>query len=199
MDEEQGESTLSLVEIIKLRGLSYRTFTEQALLPFEQKLNAAVSQYLNNDLPIKWVDVDRLLGLDAFVLVVGYIFPLVGTIVIVDNKPITITEENVSNYRQTLRFVLPIRLLEVASIVQLHKFIIEISALAAVLSEAELTEMLHGFKFDDESFSFDESYAKMLAYATRPAEMFGFNTKQLSEDQITSLSMFGGAILETKN
>lgn len=201
MDEEQKQEvrTLSLVEILEFREVTYKTLTESALLPFEAKLNAAVLLYLKDNVPIKWIDVDKLRGLESFAVITGYIFPLVGTKVMVGTDFIDITDLNVQEYRQTLRFILPIKLLEIGTVPQIYKFIMEISALASVVSEQELNEMLRNFRFDNDSFSFDESYNKMLAYATRPAEMFGFNTKNLSEEQITSLAMFNGATSETKN
>jgi len=191
----------TLHDILDFRETTYQSLTETALAPFQSKLSEAAAFFLDTNAPTTWTSIETVTGLVGFVTISGYVSPKIGSRVkLGEDDFVEATAENSHMYRSKIRFIVPIKLLETGTKLQLLTFIRELSTIASLVSEQELEQMLKEFYFDDmTSLTSHATYNRMLEQATRPRDVMGFDGTILSDEQITKAHLYSGASTETKN
>lgn len=193
--------TATLIELIDFRESMYQNLTQTAFKPFESKLSDAVTFFLNTKSPVHWLTVEKLKDIEGFVTISGFVLPEIGsTFKASETDSVVITPDNFQKFRSLVRFVIPVRLLEEGSKMQILGFIRDLSAISAITPPEELERMLKEFHFDDMvSLTSHESYNKMLDKVTKPKEIDGFDVSEFSDEQIKQMHMFTHARSETRN
>lgn len=198
---EFNSQTTSLIGLIDFRDEMHKNLTETIFGSFQVKLSAAVMFYMNLQHPVTWLSIEKFKGLDGFVSVSGIVLPIIGsTVRISETEEVIITPDNFTNYKNLARFVVPVRLLENGSKMQLMEFIRDLAGITAIATQQELEQMLKEFHFDDlDSLTSHPSYIKMLDKVTKPKQFDGFDISNFSDEQIKQLYVFSHARSETKN
>lgn len=204
MEQKTPEFNLqiaSLVELLEFRDEMHKNLTETAFGPFQVKLNAAVMFYMNLQHPVTWLSIDKFKGLDGFVSVSGIVLPIIGSSVKVsETEEITITPDNFTNFKNIARFVVPVRLLESGTKMQIMEFIRDLAGITAIATQQELEQMLKEFHFDDlDSLTSHPSYVKMLDKVTKPKEFEGFDISEFSDEKIKQLYAYSHVRPDTRN
>lgn len=200
MDDKHPDQQASLIDIIEFRDATYESITETALLPYREKLSEAVSFFMKITAPIRWTSIEKVRGLDGFVTIMGFVLPELGAKMKVGEDIVEVNPDNVDKFRSMVRFIVPAKLMEEGSRLQIANFIRDLSAIAAVTPELELQTMLREYQFDGmESLTSHENYNKMLDIATRPTDIAGFDGRNLTDDQIRAAFLFSSAVSETRN
>lgn len=194
------ERRTTLQDILDFREHTYVTLTREAIQLFGPILTKAVNRYLNNTAEIDWTTIEVLTGLEGYVRVTGFSLPPLGAKINVQGNEILIDKDNVYSYKQVIRFVLPVKLIDNEDGDSLVAFIRDLSAIAAVATDVEIENILKEYYFDDmKDLTSNDSYHKMLDRATKPKEVLGFDAADLTDSQITALHMYGACASETKN
>lgn len=194
------ERRTTLQDILDFREYTYVTLTREAIQLFGPILTKAVNRYLNNTTEIDWTTIEVLTGLEGYVRVTGFSLPPLGAKINVQGNEILIDKDNVYSYKQVIRFVLPVKLIDNEDGDSLVAFIRDLSAIAAVATDVEIENILKEYYFDDmKDLTSNDSYHKMLDRATKPKEVLGFDAADLTDSQITALHMYGACASETKN
>lgn len=194
------EKPTTLQDILDFREYTYSMLTREAIQLFGPTLTGAVNHYLNNTAEIDWTAIEPVNTLEGYVRVTGFSLPAIGSTITVEGKEVHIDKDNVYRYKQVIRFVLPIKLIESGNRNQLVAFIKDLSAIAAVATELEIENILKEYYFDDmKDLTSNNSYHKMLDRVTKPKEVMGFEATGLTDSQIAALHMYGACSSETKN
>lgn len=181
----------TLSELLDFRDYTYKAMTVDATNIFSLKLTDAVNFYLNSTNPIDWQHIEKVSSLDGFVRVIGASIPSVGETIKVDKEDILITKDNFAQYKQLARFVLPITILETGTSIQIFQFIRDVTAIASLITDIELENILREYSTDGVGeLSAHPTYIAMLDKITKPADVLGFDTSNLTDEQIRSLNMF---------
>lgn len=200
MEDKTQNQQPNLIDIIEFRDATYESITETALMPYREKLSDAVGFFMNITAPIRWTSIEKVRGLDGFVTVMGFVLPEVGSKMKAGEEIIVVTPDNVDKFKSLVRFVIPAKLIEEGTKLQISNFIRDLSAIAAVTSEMDLQTMLKEYRFDGmESLTLHENYNKMLDKATKPRDIAGFDGRDLTDDQIRSAFMFSSTASDTRN
>lgn len=194
------EKPTTLQDILDFREYTYSMLTREAIKLFEPTLTDAVSHYLNSTSEIDWTAIEPVNTLEGYVRVTGFTLPTIGSIITVEGKEVHIDKDNVYRYKQIIRFVLPIKLIESGNRNRLVAFIKDLSAIAAVATELEIENILKEYYFDEmKDLTSSNSYHKMLDRVTKPKEVMGFEATSLTDSQIAALHMYGVSSSETKH
>jgi hypothetical protein len=197
-----------LLEILEFRDATYSSLTDAAILPYQQKLTTAVSTFLNYDASIVWSDIHTMRQLAGFVTISGHLLPKIGDNVRDENSDmIKITRENLNKFRSMIRFVVPIKLLEIGSVDQVFSFIRELSLMAARLSELELQAILERYDCEDiDAVLSHTDCAVMPPQIATPSDKINetsaataFGDNILSDDQATRLKLYSNIVSETRH
>lgn len=194
------EKPTTLQDILDFREYTYSMLTREAIKLFGPTLTGAVSHYLNSTSEIDWTAIEPVNTLEGYVRVTGFTLPTIGSIITVEGKEVHIDKDNVYRYKQIIRFVLPIKLIESGNRNRLVAFIKDLSAIAAVATELEIENILKEYYFDEmKDLTSSNSYHKMLDRVTKPKEVMGFEATSLTDSQIAALHMYGVCSSETKH
>ncbi len=194
------EKPTTLQDILDFREYTYSMLTREAIKLFGPTLTGAVSHYLNSTAEIDWTAIEPVNTLEGYVRVTGFTLPTIGSIITVEGKEVHIDKDNVYRYKQIIRFVLPIKLIESGNRNRLVAFIKDLSAIAAVATELEIENILKEYYFDEmKDLTSSNSYYKMLDRVTKPKEVMGFEATSLTDSQIAALHMYGVCSSETKH
>lgn len=194
------EKPTTLQDILDFREYTYSMLTREAIKLFGPTLTGAVSHYLNSTAEIDWTAIEPVNMLEGYVRVTGFTLPTIGSIITVEGKEVHIDKDNVYRYKQIIRFVLPIKLIESGNRNRLVAFIKDLSAIAAVATELEIENILKEYYFDEmKDLTSSNSYHKMLDRVTKPKEVMGFEATSLTDSQIAALHMYGVCSSETKH
>lgn len=194
------ENPTTLQDILDFREHTYSMLTREAIKLFGPTLTGAANRYLNNTAEIDWTAIELIDTLEGYVRVIGFFLPTIGSTITVEGKEVHIDKDNVYLYKQVIRLVLPIKLIESGNLDRLAMFIKDLSAIAAVATELEIENILKEYYFDDmKDLTSSNSYYKMLDRVTKPKEVMGFEVTGLTDSQIAALHMYGACSSETKN
>lgn len=181
----------TLEDRITLRDTVVQELNSQIFNMFSDRLNSAIKFYNGGNDNITWISIEKSKFVSGFVDILGYIIPNVGDIISIKDNKITIDEKNRFNYRTQVAFLLPINLLDTGSKVAIYNFIRDLSSLAQVTSYEQIVELLRQYDLDimDDLYKMPQ-YDILMEKCTRPNEVLGFNTDELSEKQIKLIYMF---------
>ncbi len=194
------EKPTTLQGILDFREYTYSMLTREAIKLFGPTLTDAVSHYLNSTSEIDWTAIEPVNTLEGYVRVTGFTLPTIGSIITVEGKEVHIDKDNVYRYKQIIRFVLPIKLIESGNRNRLVAFIKDLSAIAAVATELEIENILKEYYFDEmKDLTSSNSYHKVLDRVTKPKEVMGFEATSLTDSQIAALHMYRVCSSETKH
>lgn len=194
------ENPTTLQDILDFREYTYSMLTREAIKLFGPTLTGAANRYLNNTAEIDWTAIELIDTLEGYVRVTGFFLPTIGSTITVEGKEVHIDKDNVYLYKQVIRLVLPIKLIESGNRDRLAMFIKDLNAIAAVATELEIENILKEYYFDDmKDLTSSNSYYKVLDRVTKPKEVMGFEVTGLTDSQIAALYMYGACSSETKN
>lgn len=194
------EKPTTLQDILEFRKRTYTMLTREALALIGPTLTEAVNAYLNNTAGIDWSAIEEVNALDGFVRVTGFSLPSVGTKITVAGNLVEISKENMYSYKQIIRFVLPIRLIESGDVNALVAFVKDLSAIAAIATEPELEHILKEYHSNEmKKLTSNNSYHKVLDRVARPNEVLGFNVVGLTDSQIAALHLHCASASEAKH
>lgn len=163
------EKPTTLQDILDYREHTYSMLTREAIKLFGPTLTGAVNRHLNNTAEIYWTAIEPVNTLEGYVRVTGFSLPTIGSILTVEGKKVHIDKDNVYHYKQVIRLVLPIKLIESGNQDRLVVFIKDLSAIAAVATELEIENILKEYYFDGmKDLTSNNSYHKMLDRVTKP-------------------------------
>lgn len=190
----------NLSDLLDVREATHTGLTQAIMKPYENVLTNVVRIVSGHDNPVYWQSVEKIKNLPEFVTVGGYSTPSIGALVHATTGEVTITNENVKRYRSEVRMVVPIKLLQSGTEVQLISFVKQFAAISAVTSGEELMSILRQYlKYEHEELYSKEHYMQLLDNATRPADIEGFDTSHLTDDQMTRIRLYSSAQTETKH
>jgi hypothetical protein len=178
----------TLASLLDARELSYMRHTHVILSKIREKLDTAVQMALNTS-NVTWQTVERHPQIPNNVNVMGYNKVTVGTTIPINGEDVLITEENKNLYTNTVRFVIPISLLENGSAIQIYNFLRELTEISVMLTEKDLMDILNDPDFDGARSLYEyPKFANIMEKATRPKTFMDFSTDDLTEEQITALA-----------
>lgn len=194
------ESDHTLTDVLEFREQTYAFLTQEAVRLFGRNLTDSVNMYLNSNSIIEWNTVELMPTLDGFVRVMGLTTPSIGAIIDVNGSKITIDENNVTQYKQIIRFVLPIHLLESGSINEMYSFIKDLSSIATVASEKDIEVILKDYYSSNSTkLTLSDFYNRILDKQTRPTKIMDFDVSGLTDEQIASIFSYMPCKTETIN
>lgn len=178
----------TLASLLDARELSYTKHTHVILSKVKDKLDTAVQMTLNTS-NVVWQTLERHPQLPNNVNVMGYNKVIVGTTIPINGADVLITEENKNLYTNTVRFVIPVALLENGTAIQIYNFLRELTEISVMLTESDLMEILNDPNFDGARSLYEyPKFANIMEKATRPKTFMDFATDDLTEDQIKALA-----------
>ena len=178
----------SLASLLDARELSYMRHTHVILAKIKDKLDTAVQMTLSTD-NVTWQTIERHPQIPNNVNVMGYTRVKVGATIKINGEDVLITEENKNLYTNTVRFVIPVSLLESGTAIQIYNFLRELTEISVMLTEKDLMEILNDPNFDGAKSLYDyPKFANIMEKATRPKTFMDFATDDLTEEQIKSLA-----------
>jgi len=162
--------------------------THVILAKIKDKLDTAVQMTLSTD-NVTWQTIERHPQIPNNVNVMGYTRVKVGATIKINGEDVLITEENKNLYTNTVRFVIPVSLLESGTAIQIYNFLRELTEISVMLTEKDLMEILNDPNFDGAKSLYDyPKFANIMEKATRPKTFMDFATDDLTEEQIKSLA-----------
>lgn len=195
--------TANLSDLLDFRESMFNNLTEAAFKSFQVKLTEAVVFYLNltTDHPIQWGTVDKFKGLAGFVVIAGFVLPIIGSEFKISETEIeTVTQDNFQKFRHLVRFILPTKLLETGTRLELSNFIRDLTAVIGIASEQDLQQLLKEYNFGEmEALTSHPSYTKLLDKVIKPKEFDGFDISNLTPEQIKKFYLLNHTKSETKN
>ena len=188
----------SILSLLDQREEVYNAITSDIFERISLKLNTAVTALLPTSSVVEWTSVEKVNG--HCIRVMGISAPPIGRVVNIAEQAVTITAENSSNYKQIVRFIFPLALLEGGSDAKILDFMQDINAISTILTEQDLVQLLTAYDFSEHQALHDTvEYAKLLDKVTKPSEVLGFSTDNLTDDHIRQLYLSAGTMSETKN
>ncbi len=198
IDDDTVPTTLD--GLVEYRDFIYSTLTKEIIQLFSERLNEALIDFIPNSPEIDWNTIEKIVSLPKYVRMVGISSPVLGSIAMVDGNKITITEENSRRFKNLVRFIFPVKLLEEGSVSQIASYIKDITYISSIVSERDIENLLMNYDFTRNTPLHDvDGYAKLLDRATKPKEIMGFSTDFLSDEHIKSLFLATDLVSETKN
>lgn len=189
-----------ILSLLDQREEVYNAITSNIFKQISLKLNTAVMALLPMSSAVEWGSVEKVNGVDKCIRVMGISAPPIGRAVTVMDQRIIITPENASSYKQIVRFIFPVALLEDGDDVKILDFMKDINAISAILTENDLVQLLSKYDHTEHQALHDTvEYAKLLDKVTKPSEVLGFSTDNLTDDHIRQLYLSAGTMSETKN
>lgn len=192
-------SEMSLNSLMQMRELMYTKYTKIMFFKFESRLSPAVQRIMKIDQPIIWETIETLETLSGFSTVMGYFRPNIGDkLPDMNGNIVEIDEVTIKHFRSIIRFFIPTTLLEHGSEEELYDFLSNLQYISTLVNADELIELLkdpHTFKlYTDqadipEKATISEALSGIIEAITKPAELYGFNTKNMTAEQINQLSL----------
>lgn len=179
-----------LLNKILYRNNNYISETSIIIECFADKLNKAMQHLIKDSRTFIWEDIDIIKENTNFAYLLGYCkLVLNDEIAYPDGTRVKITEENINDKGKTyVKIMLPINVLNDGTAIDIYESLKQYDQLKSVVSKEELEELIIEEKC--ETFSDIFKNDRLLARITRPALLAGFNTKNMSDEQVTKLAFF---------
>ncbi len=180
---------ISLELLLSKRDYDNIAFTRQIIALFGENLSKAVCLIFKMDRRIQWKTVNRYNPLPGYVTITGDIQTDVGDLIRTLNGEVLITEDNINDYTNTLRYVLKSSIIQHGTIEDIYQHITFVAAMSNALEEKELMDLLRSGAVCHTSAIENPTTEAILDKITRPTVFESFRTESLSEDQFTSLRL----------
>lgn len=181
-----------LEQSLKHRKLVYDQITRDILNNYKNILNKSLFLYARQERKIEWYDIFVIPFLPNHVEVQGLLITEIGDTIFVENdKTIKIDESNYFEYKDNssvFRTVIPIKALEESDCLTICKSMKAYDDVMKLLSFGEIVDII--LKYNVTSFIEFFENPIILEKITRPKQLAGFDTGNLSEEQFNKLKLF---------
>lgn len=199
-DNDTDDIPTTLDGLVAYRDFIYSSLSQDIIALFSARLNSALTQFIPNSSDIEWSTIEKVPRLQAYVRMVGSSSPVLGSVAKVDGNDVTITEQNARMFRNLIRFIFPIKLLEDGSVEQITTYIKDISYISTVVTEVDIERLLSTYDFSQNiDLHNTAEYVRILDKSTKPKEIMGFATDFLSDEHVHALFLATALVSETKN
>lgn len=179
-----------LLEKIISRDKLFFNVSVDILAGITEKLNKAF-QYLIKDVrEVKWDSIELVAGTTNFVYVQGTFTPQIGDIVTYDDgSKAEITADTLNKaYRNFIRIMLPLKILEEGDAIEIFEKMKDYNQLNSLMSRDELIDTINSIKCEDLADILQDD--EILAKITRPKQIAGFLTRDMTEQQVIQLGFW---------
>ena len=181
-------------KILSERGESFNTSTKKIFDLVGDKLTKAFQVVYNAPgQPINWTTIEMLEGSKTSVTVAGNMPLAMGEVIEIGEKKITVDETNINEYNKYVKFAFPIVMIELASAEELIEHVNRLGRIGSSVdvSPSDLSGMLDKLaKAFEEKILNDPAKISIMEKATQPKTIMGFDTADLTEEQMNKLKMF---------
>lgn len=191
---------MSIDSLMQLRESLYMKQTAQILFKVTDRLDPAVQKMLKVTQPIIWETIESMDTIKNFCTIMGYFRPNIGDkLPDINGNIVEIDKVSVNQFKSIVRFFIPMALLEHGSEKEIFDFLSNLQYISTIVQPDELMEILkdpQSFKVfidSDVDLPKDATVTQaingIIEAVTKPAELYGFNTKNMSTEQINQLSL----------
>ena len=175
---------------IQKRDKVFFSMSEKILSNIKENLDKAFQYLIKEDRPVEWVSIQLVDGTTNFVYIEGIFKPRLGDIITyADGSRSEITKDNINNaYKNFVRVMLSIDVLENGSPVEMYEKLKDYNQLNSLLSKDELIDLINETHCEDLSDLLHDD--NILSRLTRPPQIAGFLTRDMTEEQVVQLSLY---------
>lgn len=198
--QSSNPADMSIDSLIQMRESAYLKHTSLILFKIIDRLTPSVQKLLKITQPVVWETIESMDTLKNFCTVMGHFKPNIGDkLPDINGNIVQIDEVTINQFKSIVRFFIPTALLEHGSEKELFDFLSNLQYISTMVQPDELFEILkdpYSFKMyidSDTDIPKDATVVQamnnIIEAVTKPAELYGFNTKNMSSDQINQLSL----------
>ncbi len=180
---------LTLDMLVSKRDYDNLAFTRRIIELFSDNLSKATRMQFKCDREFRWLSVERFRAVDGYLVINGEVEIRPGDTLNTPEGPVLITDENVREFHQPLRYVLDSKILQNGTAEALYQHIIFVAELAKSLPEHELIATLRSGAVNDATMTTNPALAPILEKITRPTVFESFDTGNLTEEQYNTLRL----------
>lgn len=179
----------SLYLLVQKRDYDFSAFTRKIIASFSEKLTKAVHMFQKTDRAIRWNRIEAYDQIDGFVVVVGSVEIRVGDMLQTREGEVLMTEENIDNFTNTVRFFVHSNKLQNASLEEFYQHLCFVVEITQTLPETEAIEILRNEVYDQTTFLESPLVANILDKLTRPTVVENFDVSDLTDEQVRALRL----------
>ena len=177
-----------LLDKLSNRDKIYNEISLEILSHYKDKLDKAIQFFIKDDRQLEWTSIRVADKGNKFVIISGSLLLNVNDIVTFsDGTSYKLTDEN-QNFKQSLELLIPITILENGTSEELYKKIGDYHQLCGILSLSNLIDLINKINCSDLSEILNNDH--VIDRITRPEKVAGFNTNNMTDDQIKQLMLY---------
>lgn len=191
---------MSIDSLIQMRESSYAKHTAHILFKVTPRLDPAVQKMLKITQSLTWETIESMDTLKNFCTIMGHFRPKIGDkLPDIQGNIVEIDDVTINQFKSIVRFFIPTALLEHGTEAEIFDFLSNLQYISTIVQPDELMEILkdpQGFKLfvdSDADLPKDATVAQaincIIEAVTKPAELYGFNTKNMSFEQMNQLTL----------
>lgn len=184
------KESLTIKHILYERDELYLAKTKEIFDIYGTLLENCVIDITNTKDAIEWLTIDAVQGLEDYVRICGVSTPRIGSIIVVDGNDVEVNIQNANYFKQITKFIIPMQLVESKDKEKIVRYLKDISQIINSLDEAQVMEVLRSYSNFDDDISNTKSYNFHLDKLTKPKDILGFSTDNLSDEQMKTLKLF---------
>lgn len=184
---------ISIELLLNKRDYDTAAFTKQIIALFGKNLNQAINLIYKNDRDIQWKRIERFTLIPGYITLSGNVEVRVGDMLRTVDGEVLITDENVTAYTNSLRYVLKSSILQHGTVEDIYQHVTFVESMANAMNEEELITLLRSGVVCHSSAIADPNVEPILEKITRPTIFESFKTELLSDEQFASLRLNANA------
>lgn len=181
--------TVSLETFIDKRDFDKQNMTTRFFDVIKEPLTEAAKRITGLDREFDWTTVERTLGTNQYVNIHGYISLKSGDNITVNGVEVLITEDNIQNYNNSFNATVALPILQTLNADKIYEHIKFTLHVIRNHPPEIIIEMLTKVIESDVHLVVSPEHQVLLEKMTRPRYVGGFDTTNLTEEQILQLNL----------
>lgn len=184
-----GYPAVSLQTFIDKRDFDKANMTNRFFDIVREPLTEAAKRITGLDREFEWTSVERTIGTAHYVSIHGYISLAVGDNIRVNGEEVFITEANIDRYNNSFNATVALPILQTLDANRIHDHIKFTLHVIRNHPAEIIVEMLNKVIESDVHLVVAPEHQALLEKMTRPRYIGGFDTINLTEEQVNALQL----------
>lgn len=181
---------IKIKTLIEYRDVAYNRLTREIFDKLEPELSKGVQMFLQKQREIRWISLVSA-DIPNHAIISGIAIPVIGDVLDISGEQIVISEDNISQYNQTLSLVIPFRLLERVDRNKIYRYLSILKELGSKQGGIDIVEYMQRHKLEDLSNNVNLSdNSVILDVLTAPTHIDGFEVTDLPKHKRDQLDSF---------